>query len=74
MTDATYRTKGGEVLDAICHRHYGRIEGNIEQVLETNPGLAGRGAILPRGIRITLPAVPGRDSTPAILPTIRLWD
>lgn len=74
MIDATYETTAGDVLDAICHRHYGEIDGAIERVLESNPGLADKGAILPRGLRILLPAVPEQNKTPAIKPTVRLWD
>lgn len=74
MVDAVYETLGGDVLDQICHRHYGAVDGVIERVLEANPGLAERGAILPRGVRILLPAVPAENTTPAIQPTVRLWD
>lgn len=74
MSDAIYETKNGDVLDAICHRHYGKIDGNLERVLAANPGLADQGPVLPRGVRITLPALPeARNKTP-ILKTIRLWD
>lgn len=31
-----YITKDGDMLDAICWRHYGRTRGVVEQVLEAN--------------------------------------
>lgn len=74
MIDAVYETSHGDVLDQICHRHYGVIDSAIERVLEANPGLADRGAILPRGVRILLPAVPAENTTSSIQPTVRLWD
>nr|VFK59878.1 MAG: P2-like prophage tail protein X [Candidatus Kentron sp. TC] len=67
----TYRTKDGDVLDYLCWRHYGQQSGAVEQVLEANRGLAGKGVILPAGILITLPNLP----TPVQeIRTIRLWD
>ncbi|MFP4182779.1 MAG: tail protein X [Thiohalospira sp.] len=53
----TYRTTDGEMVDEICHRHYGRTRGVVEQVLEANPGLAARGPILPAGVRVELPEI-----------------
>lgn len=74
MIDANYETAAGDVLDQICHCHYGVIDGAIERVLEANPGLAERGALLPRGVQILLPAIPEKNKTAAIRPTVRLWD
>lgn len=59
MTDATaYTTKDGDMLDAICHRHYGVTAGAVERVLAANRGLADLGPIYPAGIVIALPVIP----------------
>ncbi len=65
-----YRTKDGDVLDLICHKHYGRASWSIEAVYAANPGLAQKGAVLPAGLEIILPEA--EDTRPAS-PTIRLW-
>ena len=62
----------GETVDAICWRELGRTQGVTEQVLILNPGLAGLGAMLPGGTKITLPDL--AEITPAVLETINLWD
>lgn len=67
-----YRTKDGDVLDAICARHYGDTPHRVEAVLDANPGLAAHGPVLPSGILIELPVVED-DATDAPA-TIRLWD
>lgn len=57
------------MVDEICHRHYGRSRGAVEQVLEANPGLAGYGPILPAGVEIALPDIDeGSDSKRVELP------
>jgi len=65
-----YRTKQGDVIDAICYRHYGR-ESAVVDLLNTNPGLADHGSVLPAGVIINLPALaaPTVPSQP-----VRLWD
>lgn len=65
-----YRTKDGDVLDAICGRYYGNVPYNIEDVIAANPGLATHGPVLRAGVIITLPDV--EDIAPT-RPTIRLW-
>lgn len=67
---ATYRTVDGDVLDAICYRHYGR-ESAVVAVLEANPGLADLGPVLEAGTRITLPDLPDAEEGPG---APRLWD
>lgn len=65
-----YITKDGDMVDLICKRHYGSINGYVEEVLNYNPGLADIGAILPSGLVIKLPEIPQikiRENT------IRLW-
>lgn len=64
-----YRTKDGDMLDAICWTHYGS-EAVVPQVLEANPGLAEHGAVYPAGVEILLP-----DLAPAAAAQpVRLWD
>lgn len=68
MTD--YRTKEGDMLDAICYRYYGRSSGVVELVLIANQNLSRQPEQLPSGLVITLPDLPVQtnDITP-----IRLW-
>lgn len=68
---ATYLTRDGDMLDAVCQAHYGRQAGAVEAVLEANPGLAEQGPLLSAGHRIELPELPeeARESG-----TVRLWD
>lgn len=69
-SEAFYRSKEGDVLDAIVWRHYGRQdERAVELVYEANPGLADEGPVLPAGLRIRLPALPD----PAPRHGVRLW-
>lgn len=60
----------GDTLDAICARYYGRTEGVVEAVLQSNPGLSELGVILPHGTAIELPET---DSAPKT-ETVNLWD
>ncbi len=64
----TYRAKDGDVLDAICWKHYGPRPGTVETVLDANPGLADRGPLLAAGVVVHLPE-PLRP-----VRTVRLWD
>ncbi len=66
-----YRTRDGDVLDAICYKFYGSQTGHTEKVLSHNPSLADYGPILPSGIIIDLPKP---SSVTPIKKTIRLWD
>ncbi|MGR3435285.1 MAG: tail protein X [Shimia sp.] len=63
-----YRTIDGDMVDAICHAHYGNTDA-VEAVLEANPGLAGQGAVLQGGLLIVLPEI---VASPVAQP-IRLW-
>lgn len=65
-----YRTKDGDVLDAVCKRHYGDLAYRVEDVIAANPGLAARGPVLPSGVIIELPEI---EDTAQERPTIRLW-
>jgi len=67
---AAYRTKDGDMLDAICFRHYGTSTRTTELVLDANPGLADLGARLASGVEIYLPDM---KPEPAVAP-VRLWD
>jgi phage tail protein X len=66
-----YRTKDGDVLDAICAKHYGDTPHQMEDVIAANPGLASLGPVLPSGLIIELPEI---EDTAQERPTIRLWD
>lgn len=67
---AEYRTKDGEMMDAICFRYYGRSSGVVELVLAANQNLSRRAEQLPAGLVISLPDLPVQtnDVTP-----LRLW-
>jgi phage tail protein X len=67
-----YVTRGGEVLDLICHRVFGRTAGVVEEVLELNPQLAELPATLPEGVEIFLPSLP--QSARPLRKEISLWD
>jgi|GEM_PF-1120273 len=66
-----YRTKDGEVIDAICHRYYGRSDATV-QVYELNPGLGKWGPVLPAGLLIELPDI--KEPKTAVLTKISLFD
>lgn len=70
MTAPTYRTIAGDTADAICHRVFGQTEKLTEALLEANPGLADRGAILPAGLELKLPPAPTSEAARPV----RLWD
>lgn len=67
----TYETRDGDVVDAICWRHYGVVTAAIlHAVLEANTGLGDAGPILQAGIVIELPEI----SLPAdIEQDVSLW-
>ncbi len=62
------RTADGDLLDTLCHRHYGHLNGTVEAVLEANPGLAARPQPLESGVLVFMPDLP-----PPASETIRLW-
>ncbi|MDE0167351.1 MAG: tail protein X [Bryobacterales bacterium] len=67
----TYRTSEGDIIDAVCRRHYGREAGAVEAVLEANPGLADLGPAPPAGTLVELPDLPRPLET---IETVKLWD
>ena len=67
---ATYRTRDGELLDAICWSYYGQTGGYVESVLAANPGLADIGPVCSAGLLIELPDLPAQRQSQE---TIRLW-
>ena len=68
MAERTYRTRDGDMLDAICKAELGS-EAHVAAVLAANPRLADLGPVYPAGIEIALPAV----ATPVLAGTVRLW-
>ena len=61
----------GDSVDSICYRHLGNSDA-VETVLDSNPGLAALGPILPMGTVVTLP---DRRATVAKQKNIiQLWD
>lgn len=59
----------GDTVDSLCWRHHGSTAA-VEQVYESNPGLAALGAVLPMGTAVDLPdEAPPRTDT-----IIQLWD
>lgn len=65
----TYRTRDGDMLDAICKAHLGS-EAQVPAVLELNPGLAALGPVYPAGLVITLPTL---VVEPVKRGQVRLW-
>lgn len=61
----------GDSVDSICYRHLGNSDA-VETVLDTNPGIAALGPILPMGTVVTLPDSAG--STAKQQDIIQLWD
>ena len=71
MMATIYTTRQDEVLDAICHRHYGRTREVTEIVLAANPGLAALGVVMPFGTPIVLPDIAQQSKR---RPLVGLWD
>jgi len=65
-----YRTKQGDMLDAICYKFYGRESAAVD-ALKANPGLADKGPVFVAGILINLPPL-ATPVTPS--QAVRLWD
>jgi phage tail protein X len=67
----TYRTKDGDMLDAICFERYGSTAETVEAVLIANPGLAELGPVYVAGIDILLPEI---SPTTTKKTTFALWE
>ncbi|HAS88000.1 MAG TPA: phage tail protein [Desulfovibrio sp.] len=65
-----YMTIDGDMLDALCFKHYGR-ENAVAAVLEANPGLAEKGSVFEAGVVIVFPDL---DETETETATVKLWD
>ncbi|AGA74242.1 phage tail protein [Pseudomonas plecoglossicida] len=68
---AQLRTQQNDTVDALCWRHYGRTAGVVEAVLDANPGLADRGAVLQSGVLVNLPEI--QTSAPE-RQMVNLWE
>lgn len=69
MAQIVYRTKDGDVLDAICMEFYANDVVPLPIVYNANPGLADIGPVLPAGIDIILPDLPKTaHKIPVVLP------
>lgn len=64
-----FKTIGGEVLDAIAHKHYQGRTGGTEAIVMENIGLTKLGPVLPADLEISLPELPEIQEE-----EIRLWD
>lgn len=70
VSDLYYVSSDGDVLDQVVSQHYGdTLDGKVEAVLAANPGLAGLGAVLGAGVRITLPDLSDTQANE----TAQLW-
>lgn len=64
----TLRTCDGDVLDTLCYRVYGSLQGTVEAVYEANPGLAAQPQPFPAGVEIVMPDLDMPRDEP-----IQLW-
>lgn len=66
-----YLTRAGDRLDTICASYYGdgMLADRVAAVLDTNPGLAAKGAVYEAGITIHLPPKAGSSART----TVGLW-
>lgn len=61
----TFTVRGaGLTVELVLHRKYG-VRGRelMSETLQTNPGLAGAGPVLPLGISFTIPDLPAPAAT-----------
>ena len=70
-----FKTRDGDMVDRICHDHYGGRHGTTEAVLEANQDVGGQslaewGPVLPAGLVINLPDLPAAAPSTAV----NLWD
>jgi phage tail protein X len=67
----TIRAHQNDTVDSLCWRYYGRTAGVTEAVLETNPGLADYGPMLPQGLAVQMPEA---QTTAPHRQMVNLWD
>ncbi|WP_409289493.1 tail protein X [Pseudomonas sp. KCJK8927] len=65
----TVRTSDGDLLDTLCHAHYGHLVGTVEAVLKANPGLAEEVQPFRAGVLITLPDLVATEAE-----QVTLWE
>lgn len=65
----TCRTSSGDLLDTLCHRYYGHLNGCVEAVLDANQGLADEPQPFRAGVLIVLPDLQSQAEA-----TVQLWD
>lgn len=68
----TLHARQGDKLDLLLWRDAGLGPADLTRVLDANPGLSDRDAILPVGTAVFVPATPDVGVTPT-LPIIQLW-
>jgi phage tail protein X len=67
-------TQNGMTLSlAVWRRFRSPRPGLVQRILDTNPGLAGLGVILPVGTTFLMPVDPA-ETRPAPVALISLWD
>lgn len=64
-------TRDRDTVDGAIWRERGLGIADLARVLALNPGLAGRGALLPAGVEIRVP--PPAEAAPPRLEQIQLW-
>ncbi len=69
---AVYNTVDGDMVDAICARHYPHVplDQAVNEVLAANKGLAAMGTVLPEDVTIILPDIVAVE----VSSTLQLWD
>jgi phage tail protein X len=65
-----YTTKEGDTVDLIAFRERGQTADVTEAILALNAGLADLGAILPMGVKVTLPDAVVKK---VVLDVPRIW-
>ena len=71
--DPVVLTQGGESVDEIAWRAYGRTDGETLRALwSANPGLAAHGETLPAGLEVRLPRL--SELTEPVAAAPRIWD
>ncbi|MDF0501435.1 tail protein X [Burkholderia cenocepacia] len=64
----TLRTCDGDVLDTLCYRYYGTLQGTVEAVYDANPGLANQQQPFAAGVEILMP-----DLDAPRVESVQLW-